>query len=119
MDRLAGILLKVQPLDADADVLQLAVAIRIDLHDHLALADDRLVELGDLVALRQVGVEIVLAGEDRALVDLRLQPETGAHGLGDAFLVDHRQHARHRRVDKADMVVRLAAESRRCPGKQF
>jgi hypothetical protein len=66
----------------------------------LALADDRLLVLADLVALRQVGIEIVLAVEHRALVDLRLEAEPGAHRLLDAFLVDHRQHAGHRRVDQ-------------------
>ena len=53
---LAGVLLEV-------DALELAVAIAVDGN---ATADaERLVELADLVALRQVGIEVVLAVELR------------------------------------------------------
>ena len=52
--------------------------------DDLALADDRVVELADLVALRQVGIEVVLAVEAREEVDLRLEAEAGADRLLDA-----------------------------------
>jgi hypothetical protein len=65
--RLAGVLLQMQALDADLDVLELALAIRPERDHDLALADDRVLELADLVALRQVGIEVVLAVEDRAL----------------------------------------------------
>ena len=57
---------------------------------HLALPDDRGFVLADLIALRQIRIEIVLAVEDGPFVDLRLQPEPGAHRLPHAFLVDHR-----------------------------
>ena len=76
---------------------------RRQVDDDLALADDRALVLADLIALRQVGIEVVLPVEDRALVDLRLEAEAGAHRLAHAFLVDHRQHAGHRRIDEADM----------------
>ncbi len=46
-----------------------------------AFADDRILVLRDLIALRQVGIEIVLAVEDRTFVDLSLQTEAGAHRL--------------------------------------
>ena len=111
--------LEVKALDTDLDVLELALAVGAERDDDLAFADDRILELRDLVALRQVGIKIVLAVEQRALVDLRLQAEAGAHGLGDAFLVDHRQHARHRRIDQRDMAVGLAAEFGRGAGEQF
>ena len=61
VQRLAGVLLEMQPLDADGDGLAVG---QID--DDLALADDRRLVLADLIALRQVGIEIVLAVEDRA-----------------------------------------------------
>ena len=85
----------------------------------LALADDRVLELGNLIALRQVRIEIVLAVEDRALVDLRLQAKPGAHRLLDAFLVDHRQHAGHGRIDERDVGVRRIAEGRGRTGEQL
>ena len=60
VQRFAGILLEMQPLDADAHRL----AVR-HVDDDLALADDRRFVLADLVALRQVRIEIVLAVEHR------------------------------------------------------
>ena len=108
--RLAGILFEMQPLDADLDLLELALGIRADGNRDDALADDRILELRDLVALRQVRIEIVLPVEHRAVLDLGLEAEAGAHRLAHAFLVDHRQHARHGRVDEADMIVGRAAE---------
>src|SRR5580692_5689451 len=93
-----------QPLDADGN----ALAIRLD--DNFTLADDRRLILADLVALRQVLIEIILTVEGGAPVYLRLQAKAGAHRLAYAFFVDDRQHARHRRIDQRDMGVRLAAE---------
>jgi hypothetical protein len=78
-----------------------------------------MVELADLVALRQVGVEVVLAVKARPLVDLRIDRHAGAHGLADALAVQHRKHARHGRVDKADLRVRLCTESGCRAGKQL
>ena len=111
---LTRVLLEMQPLDADRDAL---AAQQID--DDLALADDRALVLADLIALRQVGIEIVLSVEDRVEIDLGLEPEPGADGLGDAALVDHRQHAGHGGIDQADMAVRLAAELGRGAGEQL
>ena len=115
VQRLAGVLLEMQPLDAD----RRSASPSVEVDDDLALADDRLLVLRDLVALRQVGIEVVLAVEDRAQVDLGLQPEPGADRLLDAFLVDHRQHAGHRRVDQATRGVGLAAEFGRGAGEQL
>ena len=111
---LAGVLLQMQPLDADGDAL---AAEQID--DDLALADDRALVLADLIALRQIGIEVVLAVEDRIEIDLRLQPEPGADGLRDAAFVDHRQHAGHGGIDQAHMGVGLAAELGRGAGEQL
>ena len=82
-------------------------------------ADDRVVELADLVALRQVRVEVVLAVEARDAVDRRLQAEAGADGLLDAVAVDDREHAGHRRVDEGDVGVGLGAEGGRGAGEEL
>ena len=111
---LAGVLLEMQPLDADHDAL---AAEQID--DDLALADHRALVLADLIALRQVGIEIVLPVEHRIEIDLGLEPEPGADGLGDAARVDDGQHAGHGGVDQADMGVGLAAELGRCAREQL
>ena len=114
VQRLAGVLLQVHALDPDRDGLALR---HVD--DDLALAHDRRFVLADLVALRQVRIEIVLPVEYRLEIDLRLEPKAGADRLLDAFLVDHRQHAGHRRIDQRDMRVRCAAEFGRGAGKQL
>ena len=48
-----------------------------------------------------------------------LRPRPVRTACAHALLVDHRQHARHRRVDEADMRVRLAAELGRGAGEQL
>jgi hypothetical protein len=85
----------------------------------IALADDRLLELRNLVALRQVRIEIVLAVEHRAVVDLALRPSPVRTACSHAFLVDHRQHAGHGGIDERDIGVGLAAEFGRGAGKQL
>ena len=107
VDRLAGVLLQMQPFDADRQRL----AIDIDLD--FALADDRLLVLADLIALGQVGVKIVLAIENASEVNFGVQPEPGAYRLCNALGIDHRQHAWHRRVDQRHMTVRRRAKLRR------
>jgi hypothetical protein len=83
------------------------------LHQHFALAHDRVVELADLVALRQVGVEVVLAVEGGVQVDLRLQAQPRPDRLRHAELVDDGQHAGHARVDEGDVGIGLGTELRR------
>jgi len=115
--QLAGILLQVDALHPDA--LGRALVLLVEQYLDLALADDRVVELADLIALRQIGVEIILPVETRPAVDLRLQRHPRAHRLPYALGIGHRQHARHRRVDQADLAVRLGAEFGRRAGKQL
>ena len=61
---------------------------------YLARADDGDFELGDLVALGQVGIEVVFAGEDGAAVDLGVGGQAEFHRHGHNPLVQHRQHSR-------------------------
>jgi hypothetical protein len=107
VEALACILLKVQAFDANLD------GIILEIDRHHALPDDRVLVLRNLIALRQIGIEVIFPVEHRMMIDLSLEPEARADRLGDAFLVDHWKHARHRRVDEAYMRVRLAAKSRR------
>ena len=67
-------------------------------HQHLAFAHDGLIKLADLVALGQVGVEIVLPVKGGLEVDLGLEAKPRAHGLFNAVFVDHGQHTGHGRV---------------------
>src|SRR3546814_11135999 len=71
--QLARILLDMDALDADR---LSRPALQFDLYR--AFTHDRVIELADLVALRQVGIEIILPVEAREGVDLRLQRHAGA-----------------------------------------
>ena len=73
-------------------------------------AGDRNVVLADLVGLRAVGIEVVLAVEDRARRDLALQRRGDLQRVVDRLLVDHRQHARMGEADRAGVDVGLVAE---------
>ena len=114
VDRLAGVLFQVQA--GDADDLGGAVG-QFDLD--LAGADDGVFELADLIARGQIGVKIVLPVEAADGVDMRVKPEPGAHGLGDALGVDHRQHTRKGCIDEADLAVGFGSERRRGAAEQF
>ena len=113
VDRLAGVLLQMQPLDANLHRL----AVGLDF-DH-AFADNGVLVLADLVALRQIGIKVVLAVENRAIVDFGLQTEPSANGLRHAFLIDHGQHARHRRIHQRHMRIGFGPERGGRPRKQF
>ena len=109
MHQLARILLDMDALDPD-DLVFGDPGLLVSLDQQLPLTHDRVVKLADLVALRQIGIEVVLAIEPAVFVDLRLDRHAGAHRLADAFAIGHGQHARHRRIDKADLRVRLGTE---------
>ena len=55
----------------------------------------RLVVLRNLVALGQVGIEIILAREDGSFVDAAMQRHRRQGGKLHDFLVEHRQGAGH------------------------
>src|SRR5919107_1668422 len=61
VDVLGRVFLQVEARDADADLALVRGNLQV------AARADRLVELGDLVPLREVGVEVVLPGEDGPL----------------------------------------------------
>src|SRR6266851_38490 len=114
MQQFARILLEVEPLYAHGHGL----AVR-HVEDDFALADHRRLVLADLIALRQIRVEIILAIEHRIQVDPRFESKPGADGLLDAFVIDHRQHARHGGIDERNVRVGLAAERSRSPRKEL
>src|SRR5271166_3201849 len=94
-----------------------AVGAQID--QDLALADDRVLVLRDLIALWKIGIEVVLAVEDRAMIDLGLEAEPGANGLRHTFAVDDGEHPRHRRVNQRDVRIGLPPERCRSPREQL
>jgi hypothetical protein len=99
--------------------IRLAFILVVEQYLDHALADDRVIELADLIALGEIGVEIILAVEPRPRVDLRLQRHAGADRLADAFRVRHRQHSGHGGIDQADLAVGLGAEFGRGTGEEL
>jgi hypothetical protein len=88
VERLAGVFLEVNP--ADPDPIGPAV-IAGDLE--VAVSRERLLELGDLIALRQVRIEVVLPREDGVLVNLAVKPECSSYPQLDCFPVEDRQRS--------------------------
>ena len=98
------VLLEVRAGDADGDL----AALGRHRHRQPAVAGQRQGVLADLVALRQVRVEVVLALEaDRIGLDVAVEGQAGEHHQLDGAPVDDRQRARHAHADGADARVRL------------
>ena len=79
-------------------------------HVDPAMLGDGLVELRDLVALGQVGIEVILARKDGALAHLAVDGQRGQRGKLDGLGVEHRQRAGQPQADRADVGVRRRAE---------
>ena len=76
----------------------------------LAVADYRQIELADLVALGQVGIEIILAREHRARRDMGAGGEAEPDRALHRALVQHRQHAGQSEAHRIRLRIRLRAE---------
>ena len=79
-------------------------------HVDPAVLGQRLVELRNLVALGQVGIEIILAGEDGALAHLAVDGQRSQRGKLDGLRVQHRQSAGQAQAHRADIGVGSRAE---------
>src|SRR3546814_9243138 len=77
VDRLAGVLLQVQALDADLA----GIAVLEGEHEG-PLADDGVKGRRELIALRQVGVEVVREREQRGQVEVGVQAQSGRAHVG-------------------------------------
>src|SRR5262245_16238030 len=113
VDVLPGVLLHVDAGQADAS----RRAVDHDLEP--AGAAQWLLVHADLVALREVRVEVVLAREARVGRDLAAGGETGADGELDDAAVEHRQDAGHAEADLADVGVGWCAEGRRAAAEDL
>ena len=105
MQILGGVFFEMQARDADA----LLRAIVIDL-DPAIRCEGKFV-LGDLIALGQIGIEIIFAGEARMFVDGTVQGKRGAHGQFDGAFVQNWQRAGETEADRADIRVGRVAEA--------
>jgi hypothetical protein len=67
-------------------------------------------KLADLVALGQVGVEIIFTRKDAALGDVRTQRQAQLNGTLDRALVHHWQGAGQGQIHRASLGVGLCAK---------
>ena len=71
---------------------------------------ERLLVLRDLVALRQVGIEVILAREDRTLLHVAAERDRRGHREIDRPAIEHRQRAGQADAHRARMRVRRRAK---------
>src|SRR5436190_17690709 len=77
-----------------------------------AIRRDRLLVLGDLVSLREVGIEIILASENRMLVNRTAERECRANRVVHGGPIENRQRARQAEADGTNVRVGRRAERR-------
>ena len=106
VEQLPRVLLHVDPREAHPPVH----AVRRRERDEPGRGERPLV-LRDLVALREVGVEVVLPLEDRHGLDGAARGEGRAQGQGDRLAVEDGQRPGQPQADRADERVRLGAEA--------
>ena len=104
MQALAGVFFQMHAGDADL----LGAATDFDLDG--AMLGQGLVILRNLVALGQVGIEIILAGENRSFVDAAVQRHGRQRGELHCFAVQHRQRSRQTQADGTNIGVGRIAE---------
>jgi hypothetical protein len=110
---LRRVLLEMRARDADG-----LVAVGARNHERAAPAE-RDVVLGDLVALRVVRVEVVLAVEERVLGDLAPERVAEFDRVLDRLRVRHRERARVCEADRAGTRVRLRAVRERAAAEHL
>ena len=91
--KLAGIFFHVQALDADLFEISV-LALFSHLHLDPTLFRDRLVVLSDLVVLREIRIEILLAIELAVLRNVQIQAHRSLDRILEHLLVQHRQRSR-------------------------
>ena len=108
-----SVFFEMEARDADAS----SCAVGFDLQP--ATGGERQFVLGNLVALGEVGIEIVFASEAGMVVDRAVQGERGAHGHLDGALVEHGQSAGEAEADGTDIGVRRIAEASGAAAEDF
>ena len=101
---LRGVFFDVDARDAD----RLLLPRELDLE--LAVLVHRELELADLITLRQIGIEVVLARESALGADGAAEREARGDGHVDRFAVRHRERTRQTETDGARLRVRQRAE---------
>ena len=88
--------------------------VAIQKKGNFAALHHRNFKLADLIALGQIGVEIILAGKNAARRNMRTQRQPQFDGAGHRFAVHDRQRAGQGHVHHAGLRVGRGAKSRGC-----
>ena len=102
MNRFAGILLHVNPYQ-----WQGASSPILATEGNRSAQRIGPIELADLVALRQIGIEVILAIKTTLSLDLALEADGRTNRTPDGRLVDHRQGSWPTGTNRADVVIRI------------
>src|SRR5258705_10162787 len=117
MDFFSGIFLEVQTCNRDRLTLPFARVPRLisfGRHDlELAVCGKRPVILRDLITLRKVGVEVILARKNRLVVYVKPESEGRARAKFHRATIQHGKSARQTQTDRASVFIRLVTESSR------
>ena len=73
---------------------------------------ERLLILRDLIALGQVGIEVILPGKDRELIDVKPEGERGTGTKLNHATIQNWQRTREPEADRTGVFVGLVTESR-------
>ena len=106
MHALAGIVFHMNSGDADAGGLP------IDGNVHMTVLGKRLVILRDLVTLRQIRIEIVLARKSGKRTNFAVQRYAGTNRHLHRIATEHRKRSRHSETNRTNVAVWLCAETR-------
>src|SRR5206468_4280268 len=113
MDVLAGVLLEMDARQTHA----LLHAVQDELYG--AADANRLLIHTDLVGLREVGIEVILARPAAGRRDATAGGEAGANREFDRLPIGYRQHAGKRHADRASVGIRRRAEFRRAGAEEL
>src|SRR2546423_15379395 len=78
-----------------------------------------LIELRDLIALGQIGIEVILARKDRNRIDLAAKAECRPCRQLHGFLVENRQRTGQCETDRTGVDVRLRAKVSRAAAERL
>src|SRR5579872_516893 len=90
-----------------------------DLDIHIAMLRQRLIVLRDLVALRKIRVEVILAGENRAGINSAVQRQRGFDRELYRMAAQDRKSSRQPQANRANVGIRRSAETGRAATKDL
>ncbi len=110
VQRFAGVFFQVGARQVDGLLVAGLPVPAFHLDGQRAALHHRNLVLADLVALGQIGVEVILAREDALGRDLGPDGQAERDGALDGALVEHRQHAGQRQINRRGLRVGRRAE---------